>query len=177
MSLARCRASRELSHRTRPSQTRAATARRHATGIALVEALVAVVVFAIGVLGIVGMQARSVQVVAEATHRADATRFAAELIARMRIADAATRAHVFDSASAGAGYRQWAAALTAGPHALPGAAAHPPTVSVVITRFPLSGPAGGVLSVADVTVTIHWQSAGLPPSRQVTTARILEPRS
>ena len=52
-------------------------------GIALVEALIAILIFSIGVLGIVGMQANMIKNTTESQHRANAGYFAQQEIGRL----------------------------------------------------------------------------------------------
>jgi type IV pilus assembly protein PilV len=56
-------------------------------GFSLVEVLVAVVVFALGVLGLVRLQATAVKMSTDARQRAEATFLVDQLLARMLIAD------------------------------------------------------------------------------------------
>lgn len=169
-------------HPTRPigvparRQGTVARARRQG-GVALIEALVAVVVFSIGILGIVGMQARSVQMLSESGFRSQAAQMASELIAEMWTVDPSLRQQLYSSATAGARYAQWVTRLTSGVYALPGVTAAPPTVTVVTSQVPLLMPGAGNFWVSDVTVTIQWQRAGSVLNQYVTTARILEPQS
>ncbi len=68
----------------RPSHRRA--------GFTLVEVLVSIVVFTIGVLGIVRLQAAAVKMSTDARQRAEAAFLADQLLARMLISDPATAA-------------------------------------------------------------------------------------
>ena len=52
-------------------------------GVMLVEALVAVLVFIVGVLGIIGLQAKMVTNVSEAKYRSDAAYLANQIVGRM----------------------------------------------------------------------------------------------
>jgi len=57
--------------------------RRHQAGIALLEALVAVVLLGVGLLGVVGLQARSYSALADTSMRAEATMAADKLLGVM----------------------------------------------------------------------------------------------
>lgn len=61
-------------------------------GFSLVEVLVAVVIFALGVLGLVRLQATAVKMSTDARQRAEASFLADQLVARMLISDPATAA-------------------------------------------------------------------------------------
>lgn len=63
-----------------------------ARGFTLVEVLVSVAVFALGVLGMVRLQATAVKMSTDAQQRAEATFLAEQLLARMLISDPATAA-------------------------------------------------------------------------------------
>lgn len=56
---------------------------RHQQGIALIEAMVAVVIFAIGILGVIGLQAVALRANADAKYRADAAYMASQIIGQM----------------------------------------------------------------------------------------------
>jgi len=113
---------------------------RHQEGVALLEALIAAVILAIGLLGAVGMQARSYAAISEAGLRAEATLAAEELLGIMNndqanlAAYAATETATPPNALAG-----WAAATSS---RIPGA-----KYSVTVTP-------GAVGSRVDVT--IRW---------------------
>jgi type IV pilus assembly protein PilV len=113
-------------------------------GFTLIESLIAIVIFAVGVLGLVGMQTVSTRVSTDARFRAEAAAAADELIARMQ---ASNRASVTaDFATGGAGFNDWLTnRLRAAGTGLPGAAAtaqfgavnaDPNTVRIVITWTP-----------------------------------------
>jgi len=55
-----------------------------AAGFSLIEALVAILLFSLGILAVIGLQARSVADVGESRVRAQAAQLGAQLVARMR---------------------------------------------------------------------------------------------
>ncbi|HYD97326.1 MAG TPA: type IV pilus modification protein PilV [Noviherbaspirillum sp.] len=61
-------------------------------GMLLIEALVAILIFSIGILGLVGLQARAVAMSTDAKQRADAAILANQLIGRLAIASPASAA-------------------------------------------------------------------------------------
>jgi type IV pilus assembly protein PilV len=67
-------------------------ARRRQRGFTLIEVLVSVLIFAFGVLGLVGVQATAIKMSTDAQQRAEATFLADQLLARMLISDAGTAA-------------------------------------------------------------------------------------
>ncbi len=123
---------------------------RRQRGVFLLEALVAILIIAFGILGSVGLLARSVQNVDDAKFRGEAAYLANSLIGLMWVADRAPAALIanFDSGAAGPGYVEFAAVVA---QRLPNAAATPPVVTVA---------AGPTATSSIVTITIFWQ----PPS-------------
>lgn len=174
------RCSRSRSPAPGPMHRRARAASRAAErGVVLLEALIAIVVFSIGILGLVGMQARSVQMLSEATLRSQAAQHASELIAEMWTTDPSQRAIVYSSGGGSAvRYDEWAARVQYGSRALPGATDAPPVVVVNTVQTAFSAVGAGNSTASQVTVTIFWQPPGAPAASQyTTTALILEPQS
>ncbi len=66
--------------------------RRPQRGFSLIEVLVAVLIFSLGIIGAVGLQAAALKMSTDARQRAEATFLADQLLARMLIADPATAA-------------------------------------------------------------------------------------
>jgi type IV pilus assembly protein PilV len=60
-----------------------AAPRRFQDGVMLLEALIAILIFSLGILAIIGLQAQSVRNSAEAKYRADASFLANQIIGRM----------------------------------------------------------------------------------------------
>lgn len=133
------------------------------SGVILIEALVAILIFAIGILALIGLQAAAIANTAEAKYRSDAALLASQLITRVWIDDKANIPN-YDTSSGGAANNSaltaWKAEVKA---ALPQATgANAPTVSVVSN-------AGGF----DIVVTVKWHKPGQPDKHQfVSAARI-----
>jgi type IV pilus assembly protein PilV len=137
-------------------------------GVMLLEVLIALLIFALGVLGLVGLQARAARDSSQTKYRADATLLANDLLGQMWLTsrDYATLNAAFTSSgSGGARYNTWNARVA---NALPGAAANPPTV-VLAQVQPLpaivagaSAPATGLTSSSQVTITVYWKAPGEP---------------
>ena len=71
---------------TRPHalrRRRGAPRRSAARGVVLIEALVGIMIFTIGVLGLVGLQAAMIKTNTQASYRAEAAQLAEELVNRM----------------------------------------------------------------------------------------------
>lgn len=114
--------------------------RNRQTGIALLEGLIAILIFSLGILAIVGMQAVAVKQSTDARYRTEAALLAEQLIGMMWVDNRATLNTKYGPN--GAGYNAWLADVSA---VLPKASENPPEVNIV------SG---------EVTVTIYWQPPG-----------------
>jgi type IV pilus assembly protein PilV len=133
-------------HRSRPARR---APRGSQAGVMLIEALIAILIFSIGILGIVGLQATAVQQSSDARYRAQAAELAQQLIGQMWTGDrtASTLQTNYNCtppcSSAGTGYTAWYSQVTAG---LPGVASDA-TLK----------PAVSVDSAGVVTVTLYWR--------------------
>jgi type IV pilus assembly protein PilV len=114
-------------------------------GATLLEALIGILIFSIGILALVGMQALAIKHMSDARYRSDASFFANEIIGQMWV----NRANLGTYAFAGAGappvaIDSWVTSIQ---NALPGvtAAANLPIITVAGTT---------------VTVRVRWQLPG-----------------
>lgn len=111
-------------------------------GMILLDGLIAILIFSIGILGMVAMQSLSVRFSTDAKLRTDAAMFADQIIAQMWGEASSTSAPMstqFASPS-GLAFKAWQTAVAAD---LPGVTANPPTVDFTGTQ---------------VTVTVNWQA-------------------
>ncbi|MFT7723136.1 MAG: type IV pilus modification protein PilV [Roseateles sp.] len=148
-------------------------------GVLLLEVLVALLIFSLGVLGLVGLQASAAKQSGETKYRADATLLANELLGQMRLASRsfATLQARFQGAGTeepddrdGADYTTWRARVAA---QLPGAAGHPPIVTLTQNQ-PLPAivngaatPATGLSASTLVSITVRWKAPNAPASEPV----------
>ncbi|MDP9601826.1 UNVERIFIED_ORG: type IV pilus assembly protein PilV [Variovorax paradoxus] len=144
-----------IMHSTSSRRSRTPGSQLGQGGIVLLEALCALLIFAVGVLGLVGLQATSVKQAAAAEYRSTAVLQANDLISRMWISDrsiANWNAQFADS-PAGAGYTAWKNAWTA---ALPGTeiAGNAPTVKFEAVPGGISGTPG----TSRATIVIQWKA-------------------
>jgi len=100
-------------------------------GSMLLEAFIAILIFSMGILAIVGMQASAVKSSTDARYRSEASLLVNELVGEMWVSDR-TPAVLQTSFQGGTGidgaaYTAWFSKVQA---TLPGAAANPPTVAV-----------------------------------------------
>ena len=135
------------------------------SGVMLLEALIAILIFAIGILGIVGLQATGIKQGTDAKYRSDAAFLANQLIGAMWLGDRSFATLTKYSTGGGAPYTAWSATVgTTLPNAGGGVGVNdkPPTVAVA---------ADGT-----VTISIFWLAPSEPANtthhRYVTTAQI-----
>jgi Tfp pilus assembly protein PilV len=126
------------------------TSRHRQTGAYLLEALIGILIFALGVLGIVGLQAASLRTTSDSALRAEAVFAANQLLGQMWTDDGTALAANYASAIGGQPYKDFAAQLKA---AQGGAWVCDPTVQVN-TGF--AAPASQ--TSANVTIEIFWGS-------------------
>jgi type IV pilus assembly protein PilV len=135
------------------------------SGVMLLEALIAILIFSVGILAIVGMQAAAVQTVTDAKHRTEAGFLANELLSRLWTDAGNIGAYAYTgSGTPPARLSDW---VTKVGTKLPGTTAVPPIVTV-----PSPTPQG-----ATVTIQVFWQlpeeaSKGLPPHKYTIVAAI-----
>jgi type IV pilus assembly protein PilV len=126
---------------------------RQQKGSMVIEALLAILLFSLGVIAMMGLQAASVTMATDARYRSDANLLANNLMAQMWASHVSTTLQA-DFQNGGAVYNAWLADVNA---ALPGSAANPPAVTIV----PVTTTIGGqTITKYPVTVQIYWQSAG-----------------
>lgn len=118
------------------------------SGFMLLEALIAILVFALGVLALVGLQTVSIKQSSQAKYRTDAVMFANELIGRMWVTDRSFATLNANFATGGPEYNTWLQRMQS-QSALPGVAgANLPDVQVDPTNV--------------VTVIIRWKAPNEP---------------
>lgn len=132
------------------------------SGFLLIEALIAILIFSLGILGLVALQAVVIKETTDAQYRVEASMFTNQLIAQMWAEDKVNLATNFASPN-GPRYLAWRAdVVTAANGGLPNAAAQPPTVVFGANN--------------QVTITIFWQLpgavAGTPFHQHATTTQL-----
>lgn len=118
----------------------------------LLEALLSILIFSVGVLAIIGLQTASIKQSADSKYRSDASLLANELLGEMWVSDRTPATLQTQFQTGGSSYNNWLNHVTgAAPYSasegLPGAADNPPTVLVDLTA---ATPA--------VTITINWRA-------------------
>lgn len=114
-------------------------------GSVVLEALISILIFSIGILAIVGLQAASIKNVAAAKYRTDASLLANQVIGQMWVSDKSNAALVTNfSSPAGASYATWANAVAQGLPGVSGVPANAPTIAIDANN--------------NATVTVFWQA-------------------
>lgn len=108
-------------------------ARRLERGASLLEGMVAILIFSIGILGLMTLYGASIKNTTDAQYRSEAAYLANSVIAKMRLHDQGTVTTDFASPG-GAQYTQWIADMAAANATLPGMDTDPPTIDFVGRR-------------------------------------------
>jgi type IV pilus assembly protein PilV len=136
----------------------------------VLEVLIALLIFSLGVLGLVGLQARAAKDTGQAQYRAQAVLLANELVGMMWAGDHtnANLSVVYASGSTDANYVAWINKVKA---TLPRSTSGDPTVTLTAVQpLPaLAVPAGGTplstpLPSTLVTIQVYWDQPGAQPS-------------
>ncbi|MGI4846600.1 MAG: type IV pilus modification protein PilV [Janthinobacterium lividum] len=142
----------------RPSPPRTAIFSKGQAGSFLLEGLVAILIFSIGILGLIGLQLSAIKQSSDASYRSEAAMYANELIGTMWVSDHAPAALKASFEAGGAGYLVWKNRVAA---SLPGVSdsSNLPQVSVDAAS-------------STVTVKVFWQAPGAEPHNHVIVAQI-----
>ena len=129
---------------------------RKQRGVMLIETLMAVLVFIIGVLGIIGLQAKMVKNVGETKYRADAAYLVNQVVGQMWVDQAHLASYDTAHASAYANRDNWKTVVA---NTLPGVPNNTPTITVGANNI--------------ITINITWQPAGQSEHRYTFSTQIL----
>jgi type IV pilus assembly protein PilV len=129
------------------------------SGVLLLEALIAILVFSLGVLTVIGLQAASIRMAAEAQLRTNAALLADQLVGQMWASgdDIPTLKTKFESPS-GASYTAWVNDNVKSFYGLPGIVAGTDTAPVVSVNA-----ADGV-NKGQVVITLKWRTQAMSSS-------------
>lgn len=137
------------------------------TGVVLLEALLAILVFSLGILALVGLQATAVKQSTDAKYRSEAALLANDIIGQMWVSDRTAATLQTNFATGGTQYAAWQARVAS---MLPGVAANPPSVTISIDNSVAASP------TAIATIQIFWvapsEPAGTTPHNYLTIAQI-----
>ena len=119
------------------------------SGVMLLEALIGILIFSVGILAMIGMQAMGIRLASDSRDRAEAANLAGQLVGEMWLNRAALASYEYaGSGTPPAALTNWVARVDA---SLPGAAANRPIVTVGAS--PLGAAVG-----TQTTVTLRWIS-------------------
>lgn len=118
----------------------------------LLEALIAILIFSVGILGIVKLQAAAIQQSSAAEYRTIASMMANDVISQMWVSDKTTLNANFATGS-GTPYTQWRSKVIAS--GLPGISTTQYAPTIAITS--VAGGTGGTASNRAV-VTVFWKA-------------------
>lgn len=118
--------------------------RRHQSGVALLEALVGILIFSVGILALMGLQAQSIRNTVEAKYRNEAAYLANQIIGQMWV-DRANLAAYDTTAGASPNMTAWRAQVANTLPRVVAGGANSPTIAVAGNQ---------------VTVTVFWQLPG-----------------
>ncbi len=134
---------------------------KYQQGSVILEALIAILIFSIGILAIIGLQAASVSNSAAARYRTEASLLANQVIGQMWVGDNANLATNFASPG-GANYLAWASSVA---QTMPGVALSP------LYRPTVTFAGGGTGNT--VTVTVFWRQAGESAAHQYAATAVI----
>lgn len=134
-----------------PARSRPCTRRQR--GSFLLEALISVLIVALGILGLIGLQARALQNVDDAQYRAEAAYLATALLGQMWVYDRTKLIADFDSGGGGPVYSEFKTVVG---QRLPGASL-PLNKPVVQVTQP-----GPTATSSNVLIQVFWQPPGEP---------------
>lgn len=119
------------------------------SGVMLLEALIGILIFSLGILAMVGMQAMGIKLATDSRDRTEASNLANQLVGEMWLNRAAVASYQYSgSGSAPAALTNWIAQVDA---SLPDAAANPPIVTVGASSL-------GASVGTETTVTLRWRN-------------------
>ena len=123
-------------------------------GVMLIEALIGILIFSIGILALIGMQGQAIRNTTDARYRSEASFLATEVIGRMWIDIANLPKFDNDYASAFAARDDWATKVAATMPGVDLAGATRPTIELdAVTN--------------EVVVTVIWQQPGETVTRRL----------
>jgi type IV pilus assembly protein PilV len=126
------------------------------SGVMLLEALIAILIFSLGILSLVALQATAVQLTSDAKYRTDATLLANRLIGQMWTSSGNLTALQTAFATGGAAYNAWLADVS-GREGLPGVVAASSGVVSTLPTVVFPDPSTG-----EVEIRLFWRTPEMP---------------
>ncbi|MGB7596896.1 MAG: pilus assembly protein PilV [Gallionella sp.] len=130
-------------------------------GSVLLEGLISILLFSVGILAIVGLQGASIKMSGDAQYRSDASLLANQLIGQMWASDRTPATLVGNFASpTGSNYTNWLNSVNVSLPGVSGVQASQPVVTITPTQT--ADPTSTIAPSSVVTVTIYWNSPNEP---------------
>jgi len=138
--------------------------RQGQAGVILLEALIAILVFSLGILSLVALQTTSIQLTSDAKYRTDASLLAGKLIGQMWASGGTptTLKTSFESPN-GAAYLAWLANDVQARHSLPGVVGASAGVVSTLPIVTVNDTAG--VNAGQVSITIFWRTPQMDPNQ------------
>ncbi|MGD8478250.1 MAG: type IV pilus modification protein PilV [Burkholderiales bacterium] len=128
------------------------------SGVMLLEALIGILIFSLGILALVGMQATAVRATSDARDRTEASTLASQIVGEMWLDRANLASYAYDgSGTPPAALNNWVNQVE---NSLPGAANNHPTVTIGA-----SATLGATVGT-EVEVVVFWQNPTDPNLHQ-----------
>jgi type IV pilus assembly protein PilV len=126
------------------------------SGVMLLEALIGILIFSLGILAMTGLQTMSITLATDARERAEAANFADQLVGKMWLNRNALANYVYTGVGAAPPALQpWIDEVNA---VLPGSVDYPPTVQVGPATW-ITDPTVAAAGM-QTTVTLRWKRPG-----------------
>jgi type IV pilus assembly protein PilV len=122
------------------------------SGVMLLEALIGILIFSLGILAMVGMQAMGIKLATDSRDRAEAATLASQLVGNMWLDRAALATYQYPGIG-NATLNNWITQVNA---TLPLAATYPPIVDVGAATW-VTAP-GAASPGTQTTVTLRWKN-------------------
>lgn len=129
------------------------------SGVMLLEALIAILIFSLGILSLVALQATAVQLTSDAKYRTDATLLANRLIGQMWTSSGNLTAMKTAFQTGGTAYNAWLADVS-GREGLPGVVAASTGVVATLPTVTVDDTAGA--TAGQVVITLRWRTPEMP---------------
>lgn len=133
-------------------------------GVMLLEALISILIFSIGILAIIGLQVNSIKLANDSRYRSDANLLANQIVGEMWAAHASPSFTTAFISPAGASYVAWANRVAA---TIPTTGVSAPTVAIAQSTLAIAGASAVVSSTA--TIDIYWSVPGDSSTHRYTT--------
>lgn len=124
-------------------------------GVMLLEALISILIFSIGILAIIGLQVNSIKLANDSRYRSDANLLANQLVGEMWVAQTSPTFVTDFSSPGGALYTAWAAKVAS---AVPTTGVSAP--SIAIAQSSLAIPSASNVISSTATIDIYWSIPG-----------------